>query len=78
MKEDLAFMNQLTSKKEGVDHVLKQGDIEQNPLIKNCFKILLESKAKAPLKKEALEILKNILGFSNNQNLEDRLIKNLP
>lgn len=41
LEEDLRFMKQLTSKKEGVEHVMNQGDVISNKVITNCFDVLL-------------------------------------
>lgn len=43
LEEDLKFMNKLTTKKEGVEHVMKLGDVNDNGVINNCFDILLSS-----------------------------------
>ena len=76
LDKDLVFMKKLTDEPEGVEYAFESIS-EDNNLIENLLNILLSNVDNEKLKIDALQVLKNLIKFGNNKDLEEKLINNI-
>lgn len=75
--EDLKFLETMTDNEQGTKHAFKAMS-QGLPLIDSLFKIIESDLDDNQIKASALKVLTNLMNFTNDKELEKKILKELP